>query len=269
MFDTGKLVLWQSRLAHLLFYLTCIVCIFFWLYRFLFVLHTVHLCSVLYFSNLEFFFCTLAHFNTAEPSATKLYTCVTWMTIKFVARCTSEEWCMRSPQETNNTLFTCTHTEGRKPPWRTTWQQTPFNLHVKSCTACSRQRSVSSYITSELDRQHVHGRIHWCKRKASPILDVAFVFSSENVKKNCWGEISFEDLLLLSKTVHIWDFCFEAIFSAKTLTLLNLSNPPLPPRRILACFRLDQFLILITSSFLLVFATWSQNSQPTNDHNGA
>lgn len=188
------------------------------------------------------------------------------MTIKSEARCRSEEWCMGSSRETNNTLFTCTRTEGGKPPWRTTWQQTPFNLHVKSCTACSRQRSVSSYITSELDRQHVHGRIHWCKRKASPILDVAFVFFFRECKKNCRGEISFEDLLLLSKTVHIWDFCFEAIFSAKTLTLLNLSKPP---RRVLACFRLDQFLILIPSSFLLVFATWSQNSQPTNDHSVA
>lgn len=82
----------------------------------------------------------------------------------------------RSPQETNNILCTCTYTEGEKPPWRTTWQQAPFKLHVQSCTACSRQQSVSTYITSELGRQHVHGRTHWCKCKPSHILDFTFVF---------------------------------------------------------------------------------------------
>lgn len=151
------------------------------------------------------------------------------MTIKFVARCTSEEWCMRSPQETNNTLFTCTHTEGRKPPWRTTWQQTPFNLHVKSCTACSRQRSVSSYITSELDRQHVHGRIHWCKRKASPILDVAFVFFSENVKKIAEVKSLLRICYYYPRLYIFETFVLRQSFQQKRWHCWIFQTPPPPP----------------------------------------
>lgn len=51
------------------------------------------------------------------------------------------------------------------------------------------------------------------------------------------------------------------LFSENADIVESFKHPP--PRRVLPCFRLDQFLILIPSSFLLVFATWSQNSQPT------
>lgn len=153
----------------------------------------------------------------------------------------------------------CTYAKGENPPWRTTWQQAPFKLLVQSRTACSRQRSVSSYITSELGRQHVHGRIHWCKCKPSHILDFTFVFPSENVGKMLRWKL--EDMLLMSETVHVWDFCFEAIVLAKTLILLNLSKTS---RCVLLFFCLNQFLILIPSSFLLVVTTSSQNRiQPT------
>lgn len=171
------------------------------------------------------------------------------------------EWWTGSPQETNNILCTCTYTEGEKHPWRTTWQPAPFKLYVQACTAYSRQRSVSSYITSELGRQHVHGKIHWCKYKTLSYFRLQFCFFLQRMWKKCWGESFFEDLLLISESVHIWVFCFEAIFLAKTLILLNLSKTPFS---VLPCFRWNQFLILIPSSFLLVGTTLSQNTtRPT------
>lgn len=138
----------------------------------------------------------------------RIYWCLTWYYYSHNLHIQKQHVQVRSdaqdrPQEINNILCTCTYTKGENPPWRTTWQQASFKLLVQSRKACSRQRSVSSYITSELGRQHVHGRIHWCKCKPSHILGFTFVFSSGNVGKMLRWK------LLWGHAVNVWDCMFE------------------------------------------------------------
>lgn len=73
--------------------------------------------------------------------------------------------------------------------------------------------------------------------------------------EKCWGESLFEDMLLISKAVHVWYFCFEA--KEKADIVESFKSPMLR-------FILVFLLIFIPSSFLLVDTTRSQiwSNQP-------